>query len=531
MSDRLLAEHRLPPGAVIYQIYPRSFRDTTGDGVGDLRGITSRLAYVADLGVDAVWLSPVFASPMADFGYDVADYGAIDPLFGTMDDFNALAAEVHRLGLKLILDQVYCHTSDRHPWFQASRAGREDAKADWYVWADPKPDGAPPNNWQSVFYGPAWTWDARRGQYYLHNFLPEQPQLNAHHPDVQAALLEVARFWFARGVDGFRLDAINFLMHDPRLTDNPPAEAAPGARPFDRQRHLHNQSQPGVAGFLARLRAEAEGGGRFLLAEVPGEQARREMALYMDEGGVDTAYGFDFLYADVLDAALVRRAVGGWGGRWPTLAFSNHDAPRAVSRWAAGREPAAFAKMLLLLQACLRGHLCLYQGEELGLLQGEVPFERLRDPEAIRNWPKTYGRDGARTPMPWARDEPHAGFSTAEPWLPLDPRHAALAVDVQAGDPGSVLHFTRRVLALRRGEPALRSGDIRFLGEDPWRLVFEREAAGRRRLCVFNLGPEACSAGVEAGQWRVILATPGITEDTVAPSSLTAGSGFVAEPA
>ena len=528
MSD---AASTLDPGAVIYQIYPRSFQDTTGDGVGDLRGITRRLAHVASLGVDAVWLSPVFASPMADFGYDVSDYCAIDPVFGTLADFDALVEEAHRLGLKLIIDQIYCHTSDRHAWFAASRSGREGAKADWYVWADPKPDGTPPNNWLSVFYGAAWTWDARRAQYYLHNFLPEQPQLNVHHPEVQAALLEVARFWFARGVDGFRLDAINFLMHDPRLSDNPPARAAAEARPFDRQRHLHNQSQPQVAGFLSRLRGVAEAaGGRFLLAEVPGEQARDEMALYMDAGGVDTAYGFDFLYAGELDAALVRRAVSGWGARCPALAFSNHDAPRAVSRWAAGRDPCAYAKTLLLLQACLRGYICLYQGEELGLPQGEVPFERLQDPEAIRNWPRTYGRDGARTPMPWKRAALHAGFSGGEPWLPVDARHMALAADVQEADAGSVLHFARRVLALRRSQPALRCGDIRFLDDDePSLLVFERSGAGERRLCAFNLGLLEAPCTVDPDAWRVVCASYEASEGAP-PRMLAAGSGFVAEP-
>ena len=530
MPGAISATAPLGPGAVIYQIYPRSFLDTSGAGVGDLRGITARLPYVASLGVDAVWLSPVFASPMADFGYDVSDYCAIDPLFGTLADFDALVAEAHRLGLKLIIDQVYCHTSDRHQWFTQSREGREGPKADWYVWADPKPDGAPPNNWQSVFYGPAWTWEARRGQYYLHNFLPEQPQLNVHRPDVQAALLDVARFWFARGVDGFRLDAINFLMHDPRLTDNPPREAAADARPFDRQRHLHNQSQPQIAGFLARLRRVAdEAGGRFLLAEIPGQQARGEMALYMDEGGVDTAYGFDFLYAGALDAALVRRTMGGWRSCWPTLAFSNHDAPRAVSRWAAGRDETVYAKMLLLLQACLRGYVCLYQGEELGLPQGEVPFERLRDPEAIRNWPQTYGRDGARTPMPWTRAAPHAGFSSVEPWLPIDPRHAPRAVDAQEADVDSILHFARRALALRRNQPALRWGELRFLGEDASLLAFERRSVNERRLCVFNLGHEEAPCAMAAGAWRVICATPGIAEGPP-PERLAAGAGFIVEP-
>ena len=521
----------LAPGAVIYQIYPRSFLDTTGDGVGDLRGITSRLAYVAGLGVDAVWLSPVFTSPMADFGYDVSDYCGIDPVFGDLADFDALVAEAHRLDLKLIIDQVYCHTSDRHPWFEASRAGKAGDKAHWYVWADPKPDGSPPNNWQSVFYGPAWTWDARRGQYYMHNFLPAQPQLNVHHPDVQSALLDVARFWLARGVDGFRLDAVNFLMHDPELRDNP-AELSPGprTRPYDFQAHLHNQSHPAVAGVLARLRTlvDAVGGG-FLVAEVPGAHAAEEMALYMREGGVDTAYGFDFLYAERLDAGMLRQAIAPWSQGWAAWAFSNHDAPRAVSRWAAGRDPSAFARLLLLLLLTLRGYVFLYQGEELGLPQAGVPYDRLRDPEARRNWPQTLGRDGARTPMPWRAGAPHAGFSTSEPWLPVDPRHLALAVDAQEADPASTLPFTRRLLALRRAWPALRTGELVLRPAEGEVLAFERVLGGQRLLCVFNLGFEAVETGVSPCEWRPIFATPGVDDGEVPPSRLEPCQGFVAQ--
>jgi hypothetical protein len=266
-------------GAAIYQIYPRSFADTNGDGIGDLRGVTQRLDYVASLGVDAVWLSPFFTSPMRDFGYDVADYCGVDPVFGTLADFDALVERAHALNLKLIIDQVYSHSSDQHAWFQQSRSSRENAKADWYVWADARVDGSPPNNWQSVFGGPAWTWDARRGQYYLHNFLPEQPDLNVHNPNVQDALLDVARFWLDRGVDGFRVDAINFAMHDPKLRDNPPArEGGKRTRPFDYQQHVHNQSHPDIANFLERLRAVTDGyGERFTVAEVGGDHALGEM--------------------------------------------------------------------------------------------------------------------------------------------------------------------------------------------------------------------------------------------------------------
>jgi alpha-glucosidase len=490
-------------GAVIYQIYPRSFADSNGDGVGDLPGILARLDHVASLGVDAVWLSPFYASPMKDFGYDVADYRAVDPIFGDLDDFDRILARAHDLGLKVITDLVFAHTSDRHAWFQEGRRARTGPYADWYVWADAKPDGSPPSNWQSVFGGPAWTWDARRGQYYMHNFLPEQPQLNLHLPEVQDALLDVARFWLDRGVDGFRLDAINFAMHDPALTDNPPLP--PGGkrtRPFDFQDKVHNQSQPGIVDFLKRVRALTDSyEGRFTVAEVGGDHAEREMqAFTMGDERLNSAYGFLYLYAPALTPKLAREGAEIWHGRdrqgWPSWTFSNHDAPRAVSRWAAGRDRKAFAEMALVLLMCLRGTAIIYQGEELGLPQAEVPFDRLKDPEAIANWPQTLGRDGARTPLPWRADATFAGFSTVEPWLPVDPAHVDLAVDRQEADPTSTLHAARKAVALRRRHPGLRAGDMTMLDMAGDLLGFTRGTGAERRLCVFNLGfqPENWSA-------------------------------------
>jgi len=406
-------------GAVIYQIYPRSFADSNGDGIGDLPGATERLDYVASLGVDGIWLSPFFTSPMKDFGYDIADYRNVDPVFGTLDDFDRLLERAHRLGLKVIVDQVYSHTSDQHEWFRESRSSRDNDKSDWYVWADAKPDGTPPNNWQSVFYGPCWTWDARRCQYYLHNFLPSQPNLNGHHAEVQEALLATARFWLDRGVDGFRLDAINFSMHDPLLPDNP--AVAPGVgkrtRPFDFQHHLHNQSHEGIPRFLTRVRALLDSyGGRFTVAEVGGEQADIEMKLFTaGPDRLDSAYGFNYLYAERLTSELIHSTIELWPGAdgegWPSWAFSNHDAPRVVSRWRDERDPDAVARLCMLLLIALRGNVFLYQGEELGLPQAEVPFERLQDPEAIANWPETQGRDGARTPMPWQAQARSGGLA------------------------------------------------------------------------------------------------------------------------
>ncbi|WP_267381277.1 MULTISPECIES: alpha-glucosidase family protein [unclassified Sphingomonas] len=506
-------------GAAIYQIYPRSFADSNDDGIGDLPGITARLDHVASLGVDAIWLSPFFTSPMADFGYDVADYRDVDPIFGTLADFDALVARAHGLGLKVLIDQVWSHTSDRHPWFEESRADRTNTRADWYVWADAKPDGSPPSNWQSVFGGPAWTWDARRGQYYLHNFLSVQPQVNGHHPGVQAALLDVARFWLDRGVDGFRLDAINFLMHETSLQDNPPAadDGTPRTRPFDFQVHTYNQGHADIPAFLERVRGVLDGyGGRFTVAEVGGADSDREMKLFTAGGTrLDSAYGFDFLYADALVPRLVAGAIAAWpespGVGWPSWAFENHDAPRAVSRWVAPADRDAFARAKMLLLACLRGSIIIYYGEELGLTQVPIAFEDLQDPEAIANWPRTLSRDGARTPMPWAEDQPALGFTRGKPWLPLGDDHAALAVDRQSRDAGSMLGWTRRVLTLRRARPALKSGGIRIVQADDAVLAIERTYGETRLLCVFNLSarPVAWSPADPHG-WDLLLATGAI---------------------
>ena len=482
-------------GAAIYQIYPRSFQDTNGDGIGDLPGITERLNYVAELGVDAIWISPFYTSPMRDFGYDVSDYCDIDPIFGTLADFDALIAKAHVLGLKVIVDQVYAHTSDLHPWFTGSRAQREGPLADWYVWADPKPDGTPPNNWQSVFGGPAWTWDARRRQYYMHTFLKEQPQLNVHNPAVQDALLEVARFWLDRGVDGFRLDALNHSMHDLKLRNNPPAPDTGRirTRPFDFQIKRYSQSHPGVIAFIERIRALCdEYGAIHTVAEVGGDKAIAEMQAYTKgEHRLNSAYGFDLLYAPELTPEVVADALARWsrGGGWPSWAFENHDAPRAVSRWCAPADMIPFARMKMALLAALRGNIIVFQGEELGLEQDVIPFELLQDPEAIANWPLTLSRDGVRTPMPW-RNEVLGGFTTGRPWLPLSPKNLARAAELQEADAESQLAVTRQLLALRNAHPALRPGALENCEADGALLSFDRVAAGTRVHCLFNLSVE-----------------------------------------
>jgi len=528
-------------GAVIYQIYPRSFADTNGDGIGDLAGIAERLDYIADLGVDGIWISPFFTSPMKDFGYDVADYCGIDPSFGTFADFDRIIEKAHALGLKVIIDQVYSHTSDEHAWFQESRADRTNPKADWYVWADPKPDGSPPSNWQSVFGGSAWQWDGPRKQYYLHNFLTSQPDLNVHNVAVQDALLDVARFWLARGVDGFRLDALNFSMHDPDLRDNPPSGTPMElvTRPFDMQIKRYNQSHPDIVAFLERIRgAIDEFPGRFTVAEVGGPEPLAEMKAFTEGGKrLDSAYNFDFLYAPRLTAPLVRASLSQWSGDegegWPSWAFSNHDAPRAVTRWTLDGDISRAARLNLLVLLSLRGNPIIYQGEELGLPQGEVAFEDLQDPEAIANWPHTLGRDGARTPMPWTASAPQAGFSSANrTWLKLDPAHVPFAVDNQEAATASTLSYARQILALRRSLPALVSGDITLLDAPEDVLAFTRTAAGQQDvLCVFNLGeapaqwsPPAALGSVEVIATETLVRTPPSLRHTIAP-----GTGYWAK--
>jgi alpha-glucosidase len=524
VSTMTNAQHEWWRGAVIYQIYPRSFADSNGDGIGDLPGITAKLDYVASLGVDAIWISPFFTSPMKDFGYDVADYRGVDPIFGTLDDLDALITRAHALDLKIIIDQVYSHTSDAHAWFAESRSSRINKKADWYVWADAKADGSPPSNWQSVFGGPAWTWDARRRQYYMHNFLNSQPQLNVHNPDVQQALLDTARFWLDRGVDGFRLDALNFAMFDPALTDNPPAPPsnAVRTRSFDFQERVHNQSHADIPHFIERIRSLTnEYAGVFTVAEVGGTSAiseREKKAFIAGETHLNSAYGFEFLYADSLTPGLVRETIERWpeSDGWPSWAFSNHDAPRAPSRWAAAAHRPAFMRMALLLLLCLRGNVFLYQGEELGLTQVDISFDQLRDPEAIANWPLTLSRDGARTPMPWTADAPYAGFSAVPPWLPVGDDNQAAAVDRQDADPHSVLALTRHLVAVRGASDALRWGSMTIIEASDDVLAFERASSGQRLLCLFNFGADVRHwEPAQRDRWRVVEGVNGAKDWTL----------------
>ncbi len=482
-------------GSVTYQVYPRSFQDSNGDGIGDLNGITERLRHIASLGVDAVWLSPVFTSPMADMGYDVSDYTDIDPLFGTLADFDRLVAKAHEFGLKVIIDQVLSHSSDRHPFFVESRKGRDNPKSDWYVWADAQPDGSPPNNWASVFGGSAWEWDGHRKQYYLHNFLTSQPDFNFHNKEVQDWLLETMRFWLDRGVDGFRLDTVNFYFHDAKLRKNPPRRGEPQVNPYEMQLHRYSKTRPENLDFLARLRALTDEYGASTVGEV-GDSTRAVeiMAEYTSgEEHLHQAYSFDMLGPEFTPKhfrskieTFFKKAPDGW----PTWAFSNHDVIRHMTRWqdhAADQD--SLAKLACAMLLSFPGSVCLYQGEELGQTETDLEFSELTDPPGIRFWPDYKGRDGCRTPMVWedAGSNTHGGFSTGTPWLPVKAPQLARNVAGQEADIGSVLHFYRHMLEFRSERADLHGrGMAHFFNRPDPVLMFQRGAL----ICAFNLGPD-----------------------------------------
>jgi alpha-glucosidase len=500
-------------GAVIYQIYPRSFQDSNHDGIGDLAGIIHRLPHVASLGVDAIWISPFFRSPMLDFGYDVSDYRDVDPMFGTLGDFDALVSRAHELGLRVLIDLVLSHTSDQHPWFRESRASRDNPKADWYVWADPKPDGTAPNNWLSIFGGPAWQWDGERMQYYLHNFLKEQPDLNFHCPEVQDELLAVARFWLDRGVDGFRLDTINFYVHDRELRDNPPLapekrsdKIAPSVNPYNWQEHLYDKNRPENLAFLKRLRAVMdEYPAKTAVGEVGDDQRGLEIQAEYTSGGdkVHMCYGFEFLSPVAPTGTRIKEVLDRYeaivGDGWACWAFSNHDVVRHPTRWNLSEEAIRLYAALLLT---LRGTVCLYQGEELGLSEAYVAFEDLRDPYGIAFWPKFRGRDGCRTPIPWVQDNQNGGFSDAKPWLPMAVEHLDRAVSVQERDGGSTLAFYRAMIAFRKAHPVLAKGTLRILEARDDLLSLVRTHEGVRLFAAFNLSSAPQEAALPDGEWR-----------------------------
>ena len=500
-------------GAVIYQIYPRSFQDSNGDGIGDLSGIIHRLPHVADLGVDAIWISPFFRSPMLDFGYDVSDYRDVDPMFGTLGDFDALISRAHELGLRVLIDLVLSHTSEMHPWFTQSRSNRDNERADWYVWSDPKPDGSPPNNWLSVFGGSAWEWDGERMQYYLHNFLAEQPDLNFHCEAVQEELLDVAKFWLERGVDGFRLDTVNFYFHDKQLRDNPPLSpelrnehAAPAVNPYNFQDHIYSKNQPENLAFLKRLRALCDQfEDRTMVGEVGDGQRGAQIKAQYTSGGdkLHMCYDFDLLSNTAPTGTYVAEVLSKTHqiseDSWSCWAYSNHDVVRHPTRWHMN-EPRLRVYTGLLLS--VRGSVCLYQGEELGLTEAYVPFEELQDPYGKQFWPKFKGRDGCRTPIPWVRDHHHGGFTDGKPWLPLAMEHLHRAVSLQYQAEGSTFDFYRRMIGFRDARLVLAKGSIEIIEAAEDRISFVRSHESVRMFCAFNLSTDGIVMDMPEGTWQ-----------------------------
>ncbi|MCX7218667.1 MAG: alpha-amylase family glycosyl hydrolase [Burkholderiales bacterium] len=491
--------------AVIYQVYPRSFLDTNGDGVGDLPGITAKLDYIAALGVDIVWISPFFTSPMRDFGYDVADYCDVDALFGNLADFDALLARAHALGLKIMIDQVLSHSSDQHPWFVESRQNRENPKADWYVWVDPQPDGTPPNNWLSLFGGSAWQWDSRRRQYYFHNFLTSMPDMNFHQPEVQQAHLDNMRFWLDRGVDGFRLDACIFNFHDQELRNNPPAAkqntvSVAECNPYGMQAHLYDNTRPENLTFFQNVRSLLNEYDAVAIGEVGSDEALSVMAQYTADGDkLQMAYSFNLLtneksarhirtQVEQFESYARQSKVSGGGAAW---SVGNHDVNRVMTRWGGEEATPAFANVILAMQLSLKGTPCLYQGDELALTEADLPYEVLQDPVGLTFWPESKGRDGCRTPMPWDASLKHAGFTEGKPWLPVPSEHAQSAVSLQEQAPLSSLHFARNIIAWRKTVAQLSAGDILFYDAPEPVLALRRDLPDMPAvLVVLNLGAE-----------------------------------------
>jgi len=500
---------------ILYQLYPRSFQDSDGDGIGDLKGIIERLPYLAELGVDAVWLSPIFVSPMADFGYDIADYCTVDPLFGTVRDFDALLAAAHARGIKVLLDLVPNHTSERHPWFVESRSSRDHPKRDWYIWRDAAPGGGAPNNWLSEFGGSVWAFDEATGQYYYHAFLREQPDLNWRNPQVRAAIHDVMRFWLKRGVDGFRVDAIWHLIKDEAFRDNPRnRDFRAGDPDYKRLSPLHSTDRPEVHDAIRGLRAVIdEFPDRLLISEayVPVEK----LAAYYgpDLAGAHLPFNFALIetpFAPRAIAALIERYERALPqGGWPNWVMGNHDRPRLASR--IGAANARLAAMLLLT---LRGTPTLYYGDEIGIRQVDIPPDRVRDPAAAH----VPGRDGARTPMQWDASR-FAGFSTQEPWLPLGDV-AAINVARERDDPGSLLNLYRQLIALRRTSAALNRGSYLTLAVSDETFAYLRQADGEDIVVALNFSDATASVPVP-GPGTMWLATNGLEAGGAVSGSIT----------
>ena len=487
--------------AVFYEIYPRSFKDSDGDGVGDLNGITSKLDYLASLGVDAVWITPFYPSPQVDFGYDVSDYEAVDPQFGTLADFDRLIKEAHRRKIRVVIDFVLNHTSDQHPFFKEARSSKTSAKRDWYIWHDPKPDGSRPNNWSSSFGPVAWTLDEKTGQYYYHYFYPQQPELNWRNPEVEKRMFETVRFWLKRGADGFRLDAVNFLYEDPQLRDNPVLpELRFGSTTEHEQEKKYNRDLPEVQDAVVRLRAfnDSVNPESVLVGEAYVPKWEELMRYYgPSDNGVHLPFNFFLVMEPArsqLKATVFRDVIGqserALAGRWTTYVLSNHDIPRHYDRLGDGKNNDLIAKLTATMLLTLRGSPFLYYGEEIGMVTTEPKtVEEVRDPVGKRYWPLRKGRDGERTPMQWDAT-PHAGFTTGSPWLPVPPSYRERNVYAQARDGNSVLSFYRQLTALRRRSPALLDGSYASIGDDPHVYAYKRTVRGHHVIVALNMSAE-----------------------------------------
>lgn len=494
-------------GAVIYQIYPRSYQDSNNDGIGDIPGITSRLEHIAELGADAIWLSPIFTSPMKDMGYDVSDYCDIDPTFGTLADFDAMVEKAHSLGLKVMIDQVISHSSDQHPLFQQSRQDKTNDKADWYVWADPNPDGSAPNNWQAIFGGNGWTWEPRRRQYYLHNFLAEQPDFNFHNPEVQQYHLDNMRFWLERGVDGFRLDTANFYFHDKHLRNdpaNPKTDLEVGEwNPYHYLYHIYSKNQPENLEFLQKMRALLdEYEDRTLVGEIGEAHHPIEiMGQYTSGNRLHMAYSFEMLGPTFTPEHFRHQIEAFFQGApngWPCWALSNHDVVRHTSRWfREGMDWNDLAKQAGALLLTQQGSICVYQGEELGMPESDLEYHELTDPQGINFWPADKGRDGCRTPMTWSAEAANGGFGEAQPWLPVKQPQLERSADTQVGVDGSVFETYRELLKIRSESEALRTGATEYLHSGEAILDFVR---GGEVQCIFNLSAEVQRYTAKPGQ-------------------------------
>ncbi|MFC3199693.1 alpha-amylase family glycosyl hydrolase [Parapedobacter deserti] len=478
---------------VIYQIYPRSFRDSNGDGIGDLQGITDQLDYFQWLGIRAIWISPIFRSPMADFGYDVSDYTDIDPMFGTMADFDRLLNEAHRRDLKVILDFVPNHTSDLHPWFVESKSSKTSAKRDWYIWQDGKPDGSPPNNWKSVFGGDAWEWDAHTHQYYYHGFLKEQPDLNWRNREVQEAMYDVMRFWLDKGVDGFRVDVIWHLIKDDQLRDNPPNPDYSETQPtYDQLLPVYSTDQPEVHDIVAQMRKVTDAyDERVIIGEV--YLPIQQLMTYYGAQNDGAHMPFNFLLvklpwqAQEIAAAIDQYEGALPDGGWPNWVLGNHDNTRIASRIG---EPQARVAALLLLT--LRGTPTLYYGDEIGMRDVPISAEQMRDPQGINMPDKDLSRDPCRTPMQWS-NKPYAGFSETAPWLPVDKKYARVNVETQRNDPYSMLSLYHKLIRLRNSEPALNQGSYTPLLANDQLIAYRRDSPhGDSFLVVLNLTSRPC---------------------------------------